>query len=103
MKTYIFLLKVKSSSLEYDEHSRKVKSVKINVADSEDIEIGANNYILTMGVIDSNIFAQEHIKNIYKNTEFEFGTGLHDHWSVPIGSFKWQQKQCIKKNLPACF
>lgn len=90
-------------SFRHDGHSRKLKSIKIRTADSEDIEIIALNYILTMGVIDSNIFAQAHIANIYKNQENEFGTGLHDHWSVPIGSFKWHQNSELKIIYPPAF
>ena len=81
----------------------KIKEILINIAGGEQVQIIAKEFLLSMGVIDSNIFAMQHLNNYLGEKYIKIGTHLHDHWSVPIAKFKWDKHSEINSIFPPKF
>jgi hypothetical protein len=53
--------------------------------------IEGRSFVLSMGVIDSCLFAQEFLADHFSGGCGDWiGRGLHDHWSVPIAEIRWR-------------
>lgn len=81
----------------------QLKEIIVDVENGEQVKIISKEFLLSMGVIDSNIFIMEHLKKYTQGKIFETGTCLHDHWSVPIGKFKWDRNSNLNLLFPPKF
>lgn len=81
----------------------KFKEILITIEGGEKVQIVAKEFLLSMGVIDSNIFIMQHLNNYLDNKLIKTGTRLHDHWSVPIAKFKWDKHSELNSIFPPKF
>lgn len=81
----------------------KIKEMLISIGDGEQVQIIAKEFLLSMGVIDSNIFVMQHLNNYLGNKLIKTGTRLHDHWSIPIGKFSWNKNSELNSIFPPKF
>jgi len=70
----------------------------------EQVELVADQFALSMGVIDSNLFAQRWLaSSVPAAVRGVLGTRLHDHWSVPVADLLWQANQNVDQLFPPKF
>lgn len=81
----------------------KIKEILISIEGGEQIQIISKEFLLSMGVIDSNVFVMKHLNNYLGDKLVNAGTCLHDHWSVPIAKFKWDNKSDLNLIFPPKF
>jgi hypothetical protein len=69
---------------------RRIRAATIVTADGSAIDLEADHYVLSAGVIDSNLLALTTLASAVDDRHDRIGTCLHDHWSLPIARFRWQ-------------
>lgn len=65
--------------------------------------LAGRNYVLAMGVVDSNIFALRHLRPLLGGSSNRLGARLHDHWSVPIARIRWKNGAGLERLFPPLF
>lgn len=68
----------------------RLEALTLSSPDDSEILIGAKHFVLSMGVVDSNIFALTMLSRTCRKTGHLFGKKLHDHWSIPIAAISWK-------------
>lgn len=65
--------------------------------------VKGKHYVLSMGVIDSNIFALKHLSPVLGEPGRRIATRLHDHWSIPLAKCKWKNGSGLGVLFPPAF
>lgn len=94
-------LNTREINIQFNSRYKNIESIIIN-SKGEQYEIKAKNFVLAMGIIDSNIFVLDKLNAILENFEL-VGKRLHDHWSVPIGKIKWKENSFFNNLYPPYF
>lgn len=71
--------------------------------DNAQIVVVAKHYVLSMGVVDSNLLAITTLLPILKKTGHLVGKNLHDHWSIPIAKIVWKNNAGLDWLYPPAF
>lgn len=83
--------------------SNRIEAVTLSSPDDSQIVLVAKHYVLSMGVVDSNIFALTTLLPILKKTGHLIGKNLHDHWSIPIVKIAWKNNAGLDWLYPPTF
>jgi choline dehydrogenase-like flavoprotein len=67
------------------------------------IDIHAAHYVLSAGVIDSNLLALTKLASVFGDLRSRIGTCLHDHWSVPVARLRWKRGAGLEWLFPPSF
>ena len=66
--------------------------------------IEADWFSLSMGAVDSIHFVQQHMSGLLgPSARGLVGTGMHDHWSVPIARIHWKNGTAMQSLFPPKF
>jgi hypothetical protein len=80
-----------------------VEAVRVVTGGAEHVLTGSV-FVLSMGVIDSNLFALQHLARVVPVRAREFvGTHLHDHWSIPLARVRWKNRTHFSSMFPPKF
>ncbi len=67
-------------------------------------EISGRRFLLSMGAVDSNLFAQRFVAaHLPEGVRVEIGRRLHDHWSLPIAKVRWRNGTVLSDLFPPKF
>jgi choline dehydrogenase-like flavoprotein len=81
-----------------------MENVTVRLENDEEHVLQAAEFSLSMGVIDSNIFVNDWLREtIAESLRPSIGTCLHDHWSVPVASLRWRNHDAVGKLFPPKF
>lgn len=83
--------------------SNQIEAVTLSLPDAPRVDLVAKHYVLSMGVVDSNIFALTSLLPILKKTGHLIGRNLHDHWSIPIAKIAWKNNAGLEWLFPPTF
>ena len=82
----------------------KIEGLTVMSSESGEHTLVATEFSLSMGVIDSNLFAQRWLVDaIPGNLRALLGTRLHDHWSVPVCAVRWHASPAADPLFPPKF
>ncbi len=81
----------------------KVEYLKLLLTSNEIILIKSNCYLLSAGVIDSNLFVQKYFNENISYNYNGLGKGLHDHWSINIAKVIWNKDTFFSTLYPLKF
>ena len=66
--------------------------------------IAGRTFVLSMGVIDSCLFAQEFLADRLSPARAAgIGQYLHDHWSIPVAELRWRNGTALSALFPPKF
>ena len=71
--------------------------------DGSPVVIRAAHFVLSAGVIDSNLFVMTHLSRALGDGAQTVGTRLHDHWSLPIARLRWKRGANLEWLFPPSF
>jgi choline dehydrogenase-like flavoprotein len=79
-----------------------VRRVGVRVRGRSDTEwIAGRTFVVSMGVIDSCLFVQEHLKEQLTGRQSQLvGRHLHDHWSIPVADIRWTNGTPLSEVFP---
>jgi len=81
-----------------------IECVTVRSYDGTEQQLFAPRFALSMGVIDSNLFAQQWLAAaVPERLRGLLGSRLHDHWSVPIGTVTWRGSSMVEPLFPPKF
>jgi len=81
----------------------RIEAVTALAEDGSPIVLRAAHYVLSAGVIDSNILALTKLATALDGVHDRIGTCLHDHWSIPIARFRWKRGAGVEWLYPPTF
>lgn len=85
------------------EVNNRIESVTVSLSDQPKIVLEARHFVLSMGVVDSNIFALNNLLPNLKQTGHLVGKKLNDHWSIPIAKIEWKNNAGLEWLYPPKF
>lgn len=81
-----------------------LERVELRTGAGEALAALARHVSLSMGVIDSNLFAQQWLAPAMpEGVRRLIGTRLHDHWSVPVAALAWRASPSVDPLFPPKF
>ncbi len=81
-----------------------VEAVRIVTREGAQQRLAARAFVLSMGVIDSSIFALKHLRGVIPEPGATYvGNHLHDHWSVPLARIRWKNGTKFASLFPPKF
>lgn len=81
----------------------KIAGLTLSIPQGNREILSGRNFILAMGVVDTNIFALRHLRKVLGLSWDCLGTRLHDHWSVPIARIRWKNGSGLQRLYPPTF
>lgn len=81
----------------------RITAIEVSSADGDLAILSGRNYVLSMGVVDSNIFALTKLLPKLRKSDHLLGRHLHDHWSIPIAKIKWKNNAGLDWLYPPAF
>ncbi len=80
-----------------------VEAVRVAVGGTVHVVAGSV-FVLSMGVIDSNLFALQHLTRVVPAQAQELvASHLHDHWSIPLARVHWKNRTSFSGMFPPKF
>lgn len=83
--------------------SGRIDALTLSSDDNSQIVLVATHYVLSMGVVDSNILGLTTLSPVLKKTGHLVGKNLHDHWSIPIAKIAWKNNAGLDWLYPPAF
>jgi hypothetical protein len=85
-------------------HGGRLDRLTLRDHSDEERQIIPRNVSLSMGVIDSNLFAQRWLAPVMpESVRSQIGTRLHDHWSIPVAALEWRVSPTLEPLFPPKF
>lgn len=83
--------------------NNRIEAVTLSLPDQPRFVLVAKHFVLSMGVVDSNIFALKTLLPNLKKTGHLIGKNLNDHWSIPIAKIEWKNNAGLDWLYPPKF
>jgi choline dehydrogenase-like flavoprotein len=81
----------------------RIVAMSARAEDGSPIVIQAEHYVLSAGVIDSNLLAMTKLAPAFGDLRSRMGTCLHDHWSLPVARLRWRRGAGLEWLYPPRF